>query len=69
MVLQESLTFDHTSEESQSHDEEVTGKLTIVLLIVILVDSIDQELQAQRERERGREIVSILVVYNHAHAL
>ena len=49
MFFEEGLTLDHASEETKSHDEKVTGKLTIVLLLVILVYGINQELQ-HRER-------------------
>jgi hypothetical protein len=49
VFFKEGLALDHASEETKSHDEEVTGKLTVVLLLVVLVYGINQELQ-RRER-------------------
>ena len=49
MFFKEGLALDHASEETKSHDEKVTGKLTVVLLLVILVYGINQKLQ-HRER-------------------
>ena len=46
MLLKEGLALDHTSEKTKSHDEEVTRKLTVVLLFVILVNGINQKLQS-----------------------
>ena len=52
MFFKEGLALYHTSEETKGHDEKVTRKLTVVLLLVILVNGINQELERERERER-----------------
>ena len=64
VLFENSLTFDHSSEKSKSHDEQVTGKLTIVLFFIVLVNSLNEKLFKKRKKMEKKVFRILKLIVN-----